>query len=332
MLNREENNGFLELIPRYLSGNASDKEVQELEAWVLADPENKKQFIAFKKAWILSGMKEDKQSVNVEQMWKETSKGLFEEAKLHELKPNKGRRKWLAIAASMAVIILALSLIFGGLKDDGAMAYEAKEQIENLDLPDGSKVTLNQNSSLQYEFTEDNRRAVVLEGDAFFDVKREESKPFEIKADEVSIKVLGTSFYVDGRTDEDEIQVIVKSGSVAVRAGKTEIVLKANEKAIFNKASNALAKVENDDPNFTALTTNKLVFDNTKLSDVVFALNRQFNSNISIQDDLLKNCPLTAVYENKSLTAILKVLEGSLSGIKAQQLGERIVLTGTNCN
>ena len=92
MQEQEQHSKYSDLISSYLSGNASDMEVRELEAWVLAAPENKQQFIANKKTWMLSGMKQNKQPVNVEQFWKETSRKLFKEAQVVGISQKRSRR------------------------------------------------------------------------------------------------------------------------------------------------------------------------------------------------------------------------------------------------
>lgn len=332
MDSQNPNNNFPELIYKYLSGNASDAEVQSLEAWVLADSKNKKEFIAFKKAWILSGMKEDQSTINVEQLWKETSGKVFSEAKTVSLKPRQSRRTWLSIAATISLLLVAAFWFFQ-TKGTTPMVVKALNEIENFNLPDGSKITLNQSSTLSYTFLEnDKKRKVDLKGDAFFEVARDEQNPFIINTEGIEVEVLGTSFYVDGREQEDAIVVIVQSGSVAVRYGSKETVLKNNEKAIFRKNTQTLEKVQNEDANYKSIQTNILTFENSKLEEVVFALNRHFNADISIENEVLKNCELTAVYENKSLDALLKIIEESIRGVEVKQLGNKITLNGLSCN
>ncbi len=322
----------LDLIYKYLSGNATDIEVKNLESWVLADPSNKAYFIANKKAWMLSGMKNDKSAINVDQIWKETSKKLFNEGKVVALKQKQNRRLWFASAAAIALLILSGLWLFNEVLGNAPLIVKANDKIKSVELPDGSLVTLNQSSTLTYRKSkEGTQRKVSLEGAAFFDVARDESKPFIIAAKGVEVEVLGTSFYIDAREGQNEIQVIVKSGSVAVQSGSSKEILKAGEKAVWYKSTGILEKETNKDQNFTSITTNTLVFNQTKLEEVVFALNRQFNANISIQNEALKDCTLIATYTNKSLEAILKILEKSLRGIKVSKTNNKFIITGTTC-
>ena len=333
MQNQNLHNDYSDLIFSYLSGNASDAEVAELESWVLAAPENKEKFMAYKKAWMLSGMQQKGETINVDQLWKETSAQLFQEGRVVDMGQKRNRRNWLAIAAAIAVLIVAGLWMFKMDGEVSPMIVHANDEVKSVDLPDGSQVTLNQSSSLTYALSENGEtRNVMLKGDAFFEVARDERHSFVIKAQDVEVEVLGTSFYVDNRDKQDEIQVIVKSGSVAVRAGNSDVILKADEKAVFKKATGDLIKEQNQDPNFTSITSDTLVFNQTRLAEVVFTLNRHFNANISIGNDLLKDCELTATFRDKSLDAILIIIEGTLTGLKIEQSGSMILLNGTDCD
>ena len=332
-------NEYHDLMTTYLSGNASDAEVQQLEAWVAEKQAHKEAFIAFKKVWMLSSLGQDKLAIDVDQEWS-TMEALFEKetpAKVIPLNAEERRSPsttkskgsgwgWLRIAA--AIILLAgVSVWLFNRSGNGQVQMLAKSEMVEQGLPDGSRVALNQFASLNFDNTAENRK-VILEGDAFFEVARDTKHPFVITADDVQIEVLGTAFYVDARNNIDEIQVIVQSGSVAVRSGNQEVTLAANEMGIYNKAKRQLTKTSNESDNYLAWKTKELIFENTNLEAVVFALNRQYHTNISIGNPALKNCELTATYKNKSLDAVLTIIEQTL-GIDVIKSGEKIVIQGS---
>ncbi|MCB0706617.1 MAG: FecR domain-containing protein [Saprospiraceae bacterium] len=324
MLPNDPHTYFSDVASKYLSGNASDLEVRELEKWVLADPENKRQFMAFKKAWMLSGLEKAAPIAHVDDLWKQTAAQLTPEAKVVPIK-----RNWLRIAAAIALLVLASTVIFYNLRPDEVFLAEATDTVNQVALTDGSQIALNQSSSLSYSFDKKKgTRVVNLTGDAFFDVARDEAHPFIIKTSLIEIEVLGTSFYVDAREGQPEIQVIVESGRVAVRYQSQETILEANEKAVFQISTNQLAKQINEDANYLALKTNKLVFENTSLDEVVFALNRQYHTNIQMENEGLKDCTLSSTFTNKSLTAVLNILESSMPGIEVIDEGNVVVLSG----
>lgn len=324
---------FDNLSAKYFSGEANDAEVRQLEEWVLSSVELKDRFRQFKKAWILTGMKGQSQPVDVEQEWTATAAQLFTPSKLKPLKSTTQRRlsPYWAIAASVLLLIAALIWLVPALSSANYKEVIAQNEVEKELLPDSTQVALNQFSKLRFDGKTDKQiRQVTLNGDAFFDVKRDTSLPFVITAKEVVIEVLGTSFYVDARLELSFVQVIVQSGSVSMSAAGQSLTLTAGETGIFDLSSGELFEKANEDDNYLAWQTNVLVFDNTDLEKVIFDLNRNFHTQISLANPALKNCKLTAVFDRQSLASILKIIEKTLN-LSAKMDGGKIVLSGKGC-
>lgn len=332
----QEDNGHIDpyqLIPKYLSGNASDPEVKLLEDWVLSSPENKARFNAFKKAWILSGVEGNARNIDVEQEWRFMAGQLFGSGKIVPLEARRGRSIgfFARIAAAAAVLLLASVWIFQRLNQADHLEVATRNEVKEKLLPDGTQISLNQHSSVKYVPGKDGAyRRAELKGDAFFEVERDTARPFVVRAQNIEVEVLGTAFYVDAREGQPQIQVIVRSGSVAMAAGAEKITLTAGETGLYDKNSGELAKKQNEDANYLAWKTGVLVFENAGLESVVFDLNRKFHSRISIAGPELKACRLTATYDHKSLDAIIKIIEKTLN-IKAEIKGEEIIFSGQGC-
>ena len=325
---------FFDLIPKYLSGEASDSEVKRLENWVLSSPENKSQFNQFKKAWILSGIRGNHQNIDLEKEWSATAGHLFPKDNVVPLKSKPTRRVnfYLRIAVALALVIAASLWLYQSLNTVDYQELVADSEVEEDKLPDGSQIALNQFSSLKFpDKLQEKNRTVELRGDAFFEVERDEERPFIITTQDIEIEVLGTSFYVDSRQEQPQIQVIVETGSVAMTATGNKIVLKPNEIGIYEKATGQLTKKPNEDVNYKAWKTEILVFENTDLERVVFDLNRKFHAQVSIANPELRTCPITATYDHKSLEAIVKIIEKTLN-IKAEINGDKIVFSGQDCD
>lgn len=331
MQDHDQNNKFYDLIASYLSGNTDDAGVEELEKWVLASPENKMQFMAFKKAWLLSGMQQASSSVDVQATWKDTAAKLFPTPKIADSTIQPLRRPWLRIAAAIALLVITSFVIQQFLKSPKILSFQTTTEIKTVDLPDGSKVTLGRFSSLAFDADgSTNIRSVILTGNAFFEVIKDEKKPFRIQSQGIEINVLGTSFLVDSRENSDRVQVMVESGSVAVRSAKDETILQPGEQAVFQKSTAQISKNAIADPNYVSLKTGRLIFEKNKLEEVVFAINRQFHSNITIESQEIKNCEITGIYNTRSLDTLIMVLEKTM-GIEAKKTEGVIVLSGTNC-
>lgn len=328
---KEENKNidYLELSSKYLSGNATDAEVQLLEAWVLETPDNKKEFLALRQTWLKSNTKVIDKALNVDAEWELIQKQLSPQTKVVPLKP-KRTGTLLKIAAAVAVLVAASLWLFRPTNSGDNLTVFSKSEVKEQALTDGSQIALNQFSTASYSIGADGSRQVQLKGDAFFDVARDTNHPFIINTQEVNITVLGTSFYVDSRDQQDKIQVIVTSGTVAMEVGNQKVILTKGEVGTYLKSSQQLSEQTNMDPNFLAWKTKRLVYKNERLEKVVYDLNRTFHAQVSLADPDLKNCPITATYQDKSLNAILRIIEKTLT-LKATTNGQQTVISGT-CN
>jgi len=314
-----------ELIQRYLSGNADNAEVAGLERWVQADLHNRAQFIASRKAWIAGGLTDSNSRIDVDAAWKQLAQRTAQAGSARSVRMHT--RKLWRMAAAVLFLVVAGTVLFMQLRPDDNQYFASHTPKEVL-LSDGSNITLNQNSALTWEADKDGRRAVTLKGDAYFDVARDATKPFVITTDGIEIEVLGTSFYVDARTEQPTLDVTVGNGRVAVRHDGAEVILNANEKAVFNKNTRALDKEQNTDPNFNSVKTKTLRFQNSTLDEVINTLNRQYHVNILGEPTALRTCELTATFEDKSLEAILQIIASTLN-IEIIHQKQGILLRGT---
>ena len=321
---------FLDLASKYLSANATDTEIKELENWVAADAENRKTFMAFKKAWMLTGALSETSTVDVDALWEKTAGQVFNEAKTVKLKA-RPRRRWLTVAASLVLLLSVGAALFFGPWNNQVLTASTGTIPERIEMEDGSAVILNRSSNLAYEISEKAPvRRIELQGDAFFDVARDTSKPFIVRCRSLEVEVLGTSFYIDAREAQEEIQVVVESGRVAVRHQSTERVLEAGEMAIFSEKTSQIDTLKPADENYKALKTNTLTFESAKLSDVIFEINRFYHSDIILESEALKDCEFSSVFKDKSLDTVIKVLEFTYD-LTVTRKGATILLSG-DCN
>lgn len=177
-------------------------------------------------------------------------------------------------------------------------------------LPDGSKGWLNSGSSLTYPARFSSCREVQLEGEAFFEVVKQHGQTFRVKTRDLSVQVLGTSFNVSAYSDDQEISVVLKEGSVRVLSPdeKEIYTMKPNEKMEFNflKKSASLSKVDAEE--LIAWTQGILKFRGEPLSDVVKKLSRWYNVEIQINDVQLQGYNFKATFKNEPLEEILRMI------------------------
>ncbi|GAB3899024.1 FecR domain-containing protein [Larkinella knui] len=181
---------------------------------------------------------------------------------------------------------------------------------KNLRLSDGSLVKLNSDTKLRFPKAFDHTvRTVYLQGEAFFNVERDESKPFVISAGDLKIKVLGTSFNVKNYNDENEVEITVRSGRVSVNLNSnssTPIILIKDQKLIYNKASGEFKITDVNAAQESSWVNGSLQFNNTPMLSVERAIEKWYDVDIIIENKALYNTSFTGVHFNESLTSMLE--------------------------
>ena len=182
-------------------------------------------------------------------------------------------------------------------------------------LPDGSHVWLNSGSVLKYpdSFT-DGVRKVVLSGEAFFDIVKDDSQPFLVKAGKMDIEVKGTRFNVINYPDETVSELILESGSVRLYSGnsndnKAITNIKPGELAVFDTVTNKLTISNVDVRKYTSWKEGVLIFRDDHMENVVRKLDKWFNVEIILQSPELKEYVYTATYRDETLPQILELLK-----------------------
>ena len=190
-------------------------------------------------------------------------------------------------------------------------------------LSDGSVVILNKNSSLSYPDRFDgDQRLVTLQGEAFFSVAPDRNKPFLIRVNDVTVKVVGTSFNI--RSENGTTEVIVETGVVQVRRKDEVLQLRPKEKAIV-RSDSMMFKTAETEKLYNYYRTREFVCDNTPLWKLVAVLNEAYGANIVIGRDDLRSLPLTTTFNNESLERILEIIRTTFS-ISIIRQNDRIIL------
>jgi ferric-dicitrate binding protein FerR (iron transport regulator) len=213
------------------------------------------------------------------------------------------------------------------------VANGSKSKIE---LPDGTRVSLNSGSFIRYPNNfGGNTREVYFEGEAYFDVKKNKNKPFIVNTGDIEIKVLGTQFNVSAYPDEENIETTLVKGEVEVfyknrgSVAKKHVLLKPNQKLIFQRAIPVAEKKQDQPtgsintlspqkpvavefiPNTDLLTSwkdNKLEFSNVRFEDLIVRLERWYNVSIVILSPEIKNARLSGEFEKETIEQALKAL------------------------
>lgn len=220
----------------------------------------------------------------------------------------------LSVAAAAAVILFAFRMFLWNTpssihKQESNLAF-IRNGNHVISLPDGSTVTLGQNSRLNYSqsFGSAAIREVFLEGQAFFDVRRDSVRPFVVRAGKVNVTVLGTAFNVKAFSADGDITVTVQKGKVRVSDPvKTLGVITPHQQIVYNKQNEySIKQSVNTD---SCLEWRKLdcLFDNLTLSEMTALLEERFKVKIIISDQVRSTDRFTATFpQSEGLEQALK--------------------------
>ena len=249
---------------------------------------------------------------------------------------------WKAAAVALVVLTTGLFLMVEKLSTHSdAIAFAEhvvpRGKLIHLRMSDGTQIWLNSDSRLRYpkKFNEHNRE-VYLEGEAFFEVAKDPGRPFRIHSDGLTTTVLGTSFNVRSYTDDDVREVAVITGNVSVVHTKDdgsspEINLRPGEKALLMKGKGEFSKLKFiDQDRYTSWTTGKLIFENAPVSEVIRSLQRRYNLEIRLESESLKNCRVTAEFDQLKIERIMYLLSYALNA-KYSKTETGYLIQGPGC-
>jgi ferric-dicitrate binding protein FerR (iron transport regulator) len=317
-----------ELLAKYFSGQASDRDVEKLEEWIGSDPTRRELFDEAADAWSLT---EDRRSldIDVSDAWDTVWDGMYGGAEPRAYEPrasreqrtrrasmDRSRRPWgrlLHVAGALALLLIPV-LVIALLKGPTAqtMATNRGER-SSFKLADGTHVHLNADSKLTLSpgFNQ-GPREVQLEGEAYFDVPSMNDRPFHVHTSEGTVHVVGTAFNVHAYADEDEAQVVVANGRVALQARTSApaarldtVILEPRELGVLAGQHARLLRRDVDLHPFTDWKEGRLVFEKAPFAEVVRRLERWYNLQIDVQAPRSAIDQLNAVFEGESVRDVI---------------------------
>lgn len=201
-----------------------------------------------------------------------------------------------------------------------------KGEHKQATLPDGTKVVLNAGSYMKYpeRFISD-FRLIEMDGEAFFEVTHDESKPFIVRTKEADVRVLGTSFNVKAYNTDEQVLVSVRSGKVQVDMPEAMMRLIPNEQLVLDRNNGEFRKKNEDVNRVISWIDGGLYFNRTPVRSVVMELRRMYNCEIIFQSGATYNEHIYGEHENKSLESVLKSIQYT-TGIKYRKEGSKIIL------
>ena len=320
------------LILNYLQGTLSPEERVTFEEWLNQSEGNRKLVSDFQGLWQLSDVNDKDIDFQKELEWIRLQASLNHEVgKAPGITLNTKSYVW-KIAAAISFLLISSFVLFMTVLRSHGIVHETNVQQKHVVLPDGSEVWLNEKSRLAYQDDFSEARSLTLKGEGYFEVKPNPQKPFVIHVGEAKIKVLGTSFNVNGYTEEMQTEVFVVTGKVSFSTldQSNSIILLPGSKGIFNKNNHTLISKTTDGLNQMAWKEKRLVFKKTALREVLKTLQSYFKTNIQVKNEKLLNCRFTGSFNNPTLPEVMETLSLALN-LKIDHQANAYALDGEGC-
>lgn len=307
-------NIYRKLIIRELKGETSSEESRLLDDWINESAENQKSYHDLWTTYQLTSPDVDYFTPDKEAAW----------LKIREkVAYPRERRSWViqftSIAAA-AVLFFLLGIAFQYLNtsktppeflNQYSTVVVPEGQKSMIVLPDGSNVWLNSGTSLKYKHSfNDQIREVEIEGEAFFEVKRDKSKLFRVHTGGEFIEVYGTAFNVRNYDEEKKLEVTVQDGNVGIiRDGSLLADLTRGKQAEIIENHREVLLTDANVEVVTAWKNNELIFDDSPFEVVIRYLERWYGVKITIEEKMKKKHNYTFKIKTETLTELLKLLK-----------------------
>ena len=264
---------------------------------------------------------------------------------------------WSFLGIAASILLAGILFIYSQTKDTSfpglpksfrEIAHETKSVTNegteplNYSLPEGSKITLMPGSYISFSASfRGQKREIFLVGEAFFEVARDENRPFLVYTNELTTEVLGTSFLVSAYQSQQEIVVTVKTGRVSVYKNvidespseeSPEIILTPNQQAIYNTGEKiTLKKLVNDPEVILPQPTLQYRYTNTSVIDILLSLEENYGIDIQYDSVVLANCSLTSDMADEGFYEQIKILCNAL-GAEYELSENAVIIKATGCN
>ncbi len=326
-----------DIILKYLRGDASEEEKEQLLDWLRESEANKQSFSEIRDRWLET----EETPVSDRDYVKQAFARFAAEVEKKEQKRKQLRLSFFVkVAASVALLLVcSLGSYFAGQKRFFNLSPEeqlvmnrvimGKDSKGSVTLPDGTTAWLNANSVLVYpEHFQAGKRQVKLEGEGYFEVVRNEQAPFFVETDGMTVNVLGTHFNVCNYKNRETVETALLSGKVEVFLPGLDkgIILKPNQKISCNKQNGTYNLAEVDASDYIIWIGDKLVCTNEKLSVVLHRMKHWYNLDIECRKGVPLDQRLSLTIRKESPEEILKLLT-LISPIRYTIDGDKIIIS-----
>ncbi len=286
------------LIDKFHSGQATKEEILRLNEWKSASPRNNQIYNETMQILNIIGRLKDWNQYDEIKAWQkiDTTKENRTAGNLLVL------RKVLAVAAVFLLFLTAVMWInFGSLTRGSSYVFSGESTKYSI-LNDGSEIFFNQNAKVDYSAFKKDNRSISASGDFFINVAHDAGSPFVIHLQDLEIKVLGTSFFID--ENNDDTRIAVRDGKVSVMNSEGErIIVEAGKQLIATEGAFSIEPLKSSDWGLFSKT-----YNDEKLFSVLHDLADQFGNVSFSASNIDANCRITTKINQSTILEILDEL------------------------
>ncbi len=309
-----------DLITKFIENRLNKREAVQLKKWLAEDEEHVRFFKNYVNHCDLTDVEVGLSKYKVWRKLNVNQKPSLEV--IDSVKPNRVYLAALYKVAAILIIALGIGFTLNSIvttdvqqttvgKSELITKQAARGQKLTLKLPDGTLVKLNAGASVSYqENFQGNRRNISLKGEAFFDVKRDEARPFHIDCDGLEVVVLGTSFNINSNRGSEAV-VSVLTGKVAVTdlSSGSKTVLEKNQRVSVDRKLSTMNKemISSEDMDFD-WKDNYLSFDNLGMQVALKNVSNWFDIDFQIESGVTSDSFFRAKFKNPTLEEVMESL------------------------
>ncbi len=303
-----------DILMRYLQNETNSEDLLFLNNWMKQSPGNKDFLFGIEELWVKRLLGRDLMHDRV------VAASIKFKAKL---KQRRKRFKILTISKYAAIAVLVIGAIsFLGfflsesdfVKTRGMNLIVADSGVKEVQLPDGSKIWLNEGGCLRCFSDNSDDRVVYLEGEAYFEVAKNEGKPFLVVTENLAVKVLGTSFNVRAQKGADVCETTLMNGSVELRerGNNGSVILEPGQKAELNIQNKRFRVVQVVPENEIVWKSKFITFKNATISEIARTLERFYNVKVVLGENVNGNTYSGALKRKETIDVVLQSLKNSI--------------------
>lgn len=328
-----------EIIQKYFNNSYSDRVIKEFTFWIKEPADYAEKHTSIKQIW----EELDNLDIRADESDEHSFNRLMSAIRTSESVPRKQRipfrKRLFRVAAVFMLPVISAGVTYYIMQVPvTAIRNEAElvecivpaGEIRTITLPDSSVIKVNSGSILIYPRQFTDRRSIYLNGEAYFTVARNESKPFVVKTTDMDVEVLGTVFNVSSYADSEKPSATLESGEVNIRfkdTAKESVTLLPNEQVTYNRTSGLVEKNSVKVENAIAWTEGNLIIQNMTIEEVIEVIKRKYAVKIYLNSANYGKERITVkVTYGETLTEFMEVLQYLLPQLKYKLEKDRLYI------